>query len=160
MQPGKQCAIEEDLNIPFLVRGPGVPENMVTDLVTSFSDLAPTFLNIAGAHFPTNYTFDGQAIPVTCPQPYRIHDTTGRKTAESDRVASALPHNWRQEHVNVEQWGIIIPEGKYGMFVYQNITYKAMRVIGVSYNIQYTVWCTGEHELYDLNVRLPYLGLL
>lgn len=25
-----------------------------------------------------------------------------------------------------------------------------MRLIGTDYNIMYSVWCTGEHELYDL----------
>lgn len=34
----------------------------------------------------------------------------------------------------------------YGM----NNTYKALRVIGENYNLYYSVWCTNEHELYDL----------
>ena len=31
-----------------------------------------------------------------------------------------------------------------------NNTYKALRVIGDTYNLYYSVWCTNEHELYDL----------
>jgi hypothetical protein len=31
-------------------------------------------------------------------------------------------------------------------------TYKSLRVIGAGYNLLYTVWCTGEHELYDMTV--------
>lgn len=31
-----------------------------------------------------------------------------------------------------------------------NNTYKALRVIGETYNLYYSVWCTNEHELYDL----------
>lgn len=33
-----------------------------------------------------------------------------------------------------------------------NNTYKALRLIGKNYNIYYSVWCTNEHELYDLTV--------
>lgn len=36
-----------------------------------------------------------------------------------------------------------------------NNTYKALRVIGKNYNLHYSVWCTNEHELYDLSVRFP-----
>ncbi len=36
-------------------------------------------------------------------------------------------------------------------------TYKALRLISKIYNLYYSVWCTNEHELYDLNVRpLPF----
>ena len=33
-----------------------------------------------------------------------------------------------------------------------NNTYKALRVIGRDYNLHYAVWCSGEHQLYDLEV--------
>lgn len=36
-----------------------------------------------------------------------------------------------------------------------NNTYKALRVIGQTYNLSYSVWCTNEHELYDLTTD-PY----
>lgn len=35
-----------------------------------------------------------------------------------------------------------------------NNTYKALRLIGNDYDLSYTVWCTNEHELYDLKVRV------
>lgn len=31
-----------------------------------------------------------------------------------------------------------------------NNTYKALRISGESYNLMYSVWCTNEHELYDM----------
>lgn len=34
-----------------------------------------------------------------------------------------------------------------------NNTYKALRVVGLNYSLYYSVWCTNEHELYDLTVR-------
>lgn len=34
-----------------------------------------------------------------------------------------------------------------------NNTYKALRLIGEGYNLYYSVWCSNEHELYDLKVH-------
>lgn len=131
LQPGKQCSYKEDINIPFIVRGPGVPKKHTSQVVTSHTDLAATFLKLAGA--PPRSDLDGDAMPLT----------------EYD-MEEAKSH--RQEHVNVEMWGIIISEGKYNADLHANHTYKALRVIGEGYNLRYTVWCSGEHELYDLQV--------
>jgi N-acetylglucosamine-6-sulfatase len=131
LQPGKQCSYKEDINIPFLIRGPGVPKGHTSQLVTSHTDLAATFLKIAGA--PRRPDLDGEAMPLTI-----------------DAMTEAQTH--RQEHVNVEMWGIIMSEGKHGMDLHNNHTYKALRIIGEGYNLRYTVWCNGEHELYDLQV--------
>lgn len=37
-----------------------------------------------------------------------------------------------------------------GQLVVLNNTYKAVRIIGDEYDLYYAVWCTNEHELYDL----------
>ncbi|KAK0858597.1 hypothetical protein LTR91_008122 [Friedmanniomyces endolithicus] len=134
LQPGKQCAFEEDINIPLAVRGPGIPEGFASDIVTSHTDLAPTIMRLAGAALRDD--FDGTAIPLTALELQEAVET-------------------RQEHVNVEMWGIIMSEGKYGSVLYPNHTYKALRLIGQDYSFLYTVWCSGEHELYDL-VADPY----
>ncbi|KAK3073601.1 hypothetical protein LTR53_004700 [Teratosphaeriaceae sp. CCFEE 6253] len=134
LQPGKQCAFEEDINIPLIVRGPGVPVGLTTDLVTTHTDLAPTLMQIAGAR--SRDDFDGSAIPLTASA---LRETAGA----------------RPEHVNVEMWGIVMSEGKYGSVLYPNHTYKALRLVGAEYSFLYTVWCSGEHELYDLTAD-PY----
>lgn len=128
-QPGKQCAFEEDINIPLLVRGPGVPQGYETSVVTSHVDLTPTFLSLAGVTETEmeKYELDGTAIPISSPE-----------------------QSWPQEHVNVEMWGIIQSEGKHGFVLYPNHTYKALRVFGEGYDLLYTVWCSNERELYDL----------
>ncbi|OQV10930.1 hypothetical protein CLAIMM_14849 isoform 1 [Cladophialophora immunda] len=135
-QPGKQCAFEEDINIPLIVRGPGVPKGHRTEIVTSHVDLAPTFLSLADVPEAemTKYELDGSTIP--------LHSL--------DLVHSERP--WPQEHVNVEMWGIIMSEGRYGYVLYPNHTYKALRVVGDGYDLLYTVWCRNEHELYDMTV--------
>ena len=147
MQPGKQSPYEEDLNIPMIVRGPGVTKGESTDLITSHADLAPTFLELAGASAPDDFILDGQAMPLPSAQAAQYFEDT--------RDAEGTSFDLRQEQVNVEHWGIHIPEGKYGMIEYSQNTYKAMRLVSDGFNVQYTVWCTGEHELYNLNVSKP-----
>ncbi|KAI1751535.1 arylsulfatase-like protein [Xylaria castorea] len=132
LHPSKQCSFEEDINIPLIIRGPKVPEGFATDIVTTHTDLAPTILRIAGA--PLRDDFDGLAIPLT---------QSGLDQAEVER----------HEHVTVEHWGFGSNEGLvldwYPRLRWNN-TYKAMRVIGKSYNLHYQVWCNNEHELHDL----------
>jgi arylsulfatase A-like enzyme len=134
-QPGKQCAFEQDINVPFIVRGPGVAEGVETNLVTTHTDVAPTFLALAGAKPPSDFELDGRTMPLT-----------------SSELTLTSEHKNRQEHVNVEMWGIIMSEGKYGAILYPNHTYKALRVEAETYSYLYVVWCSGEHELYDMKV--------
>ncbi|GAP82336.2 putative arylsulfatase [Rosellinia necatrix] len=134
LQPSKQCSFEEDINIPLIIRGPGVPKGFITDIVTTHTDLAPTLLQIAGA--PIRDDFDGLAIPLTQADLNQARDE-------------------RHEHVTVEHWGFASNEGQvldWYPRLHMNNTYKAMRVIGKSYNLLYQVWCNNEHELYDLTV--------
>jgi hypothetical protein len=152
LQPGKSCGYEEDINIPLIVRGPGIAENATTDIVTTHTDLAPTFLQLLG--IPLRPDFDGDPIPLTQGQ---IEDAREE----------------RQEHVTVEYWGFAAGEGIYDctlppplidiyaknsdvrtvdLSAYNN-TYKALRIKGEGYNLYYSVWCNNEHELYDMTVR-------
>ncbi|KAG9626302.1 Arylsulphatase, partial [Aureobasidium melanogenum] len=131
MQPGKECGYDTDIHIPLVVRGPGIAAGATKDIVTSHTDMAPTLLSLAGA---SRNDFDGLAIPL-------LNDTTST----------------RGEHVNVEFWGIGLPEGKFGIaepyggLSYPNNTYKALRLVSANYSLYYSVWCTGEHEFYDLH---------
>jgi Sulfatase len=131
LQPGKECGFEEDINVPLIIRGPGVPAGEVTDIVTSHTDIAPTIFSLIGK--TPREDFDGAAIPVT---------------ANGLEVAKHARH----EHVNVEYWGFALTEGEYGNQWYWNNTYKSLRILGAGYNLYYAVWCNNEHELYDLDV--------
>ncbi|KAK3686952.1 hypothetical protein LTR37_019306 [Vermiconidia calcicola] len=143
-QPGKQCAFEQDINVPFIIRGPGVPEAALTDIVTSHTDIAPTFLSLTGASAPADFVLDGQPLPLTRPM---LENTVPAGVEAGDSSSTS-----RSEHVNVEMWGIIMSEGKFGSVLYPNHTYKALRLVGSEYSFLYTVWCSGEHELYDMKV--------
>ncbi|KAJ7257648.1 arylsulfatase [Mycena rebaudengoi] len=138
LQPGKSCPIEEDYNIPLIIRGPGVPAGAVVERVTTHTDLAPTFLQLLGVDLRDD--FDGAPIPVS--------------TAE---IAEARGDVAKSERVNMEFWGILTArnEGNSGWLAPQNQTYKAIRVVGASYRLAYTVWCDNDHELYDLTTD-PY----
>ncbi|KAI0018525.1 arylsulfatase precursor [Xylariomycetidae sp. FL0641] len=128
LAPGKTCAIEEDYNVPFYVRGPGVAKGQTSSFPTSHTDIVPTIFELAG--IPLQAEFDGEPIPVTGTQ-----------------ASAARP---KSEQVNLEFWGAGIQEGIYQPGESSSNTYKGLRVIGEGYDISYTVWCTNEHNLYDM----------
>ena len=151
LPPGKTCGFEEDIRVPFIVRGPGVARGQVQRTVSTHIDIAPTLFQLAG--IPLRQDFDGTPIPVK--------DTFS---------------NTSHEHVTVEFWGNGVGEGTFGGFgesdarlleqmltyltgpggsiMIPNNTYKSVRIMGEGYNLYYSVWCSNEHELYDVSVRL------
>lgn len=90
LPPGKACSIEEDVNIPFLARGPGIAAGAVAKFPTSHTDIAPTIMQLAGVK--QREDFDGLPIPLT-------------------KKAQNSPCLRKAEHVNVEFWGTINAEG-------------------------------------------------
>ena len=60
---GKGTLRESGVNMPFIVNGPGrVPAGVVTDALTDFSDLLPTFAALGGATLSENVPRDGHSI--------------------------------------------------------------------------------------------------
>ncbi|KAI1767487.1 Arylsulphatase [Hypoxylon sp. FL1150] len=133
LQPGKSCGYEEDVNVPLIVRGPGVAAGYVADgVTTTHADLAPTFFDLLG--IPPKAEFDGSAIPVE------------KAKFEEEKLAGR-----RREHAAIEYWGFAMGEGIYNRNPLEHNTYKAIRLSGPGYNLYYSVWCNNEHELYDMN---------
>ncbi|KAI5275414.1 Arylsulphatase [Aureobasidium subglaciale] len=130
MQPGKSTGCEEDINIPLIIRGPNVPINYTTQLVTSHTDIAATIFSLL--NIPLREDFDGSPIPVTT------------------SAIAASPQK-RREHVQIEYWGFAGGEGIYDRRLHQNNTFKGIRIVGEGYNFYYQIWCTNEHELYDMS---------
>jgi arylsulfatase A-like enzyme len=60
MEAGKMTAFEEDIRVPLLVRGPGVPAGSSTQMLSANVDYAPTFAEIAGAAVPS--WVDGRSL--------------------------------------------------------------------------------------------------
>ncbi|KAJ3043617.1 hypothetical protein HDV00_004718 [Rhizophlyctis rosea] len=124
LNAGKTTPYEEDVNVPFVVRGPGVAKGVVKKDVTTHTDIAPTFLKLAHAH-PKKVDLDGTPIP--------IHKDESKHGYES---------------FGIEFWRPLGPE-YYDVPYEEENTYRAVRVVGEEYSYQYTVWCTGHHELYN-----------
>lgn len=97
LPPGKECGYDEDIRVPLLVRGPGVPRGQVERSVTTHIDLAPTILKMVG--LDARPDFDGAAIPLAPAEP----EPPAWKTK-------------RHEHVAVEYWGFALAEGEGGGF--------------------------------------------
>ncbi len=57
---GKWTAYEEDIRVPLIVRGPGVPEGKKLEHLVLNNDLAPTFADLAGAEIPS--FVDGRSL--------------------------------------------------------------------------------------------------
>lgn len=141
MHPGKECGFDTDIHIPMIVRGPGVAAGRTTHTVSSHTDVAPTIMKLAGQ---LRDEFDG------LPMPLDDAETVAEKTYD------------RNEHINIEYWGMAIPEGIYGDYgdggkdhllsAFRNNTYKGLRLIAEEYSLYYSVWCSGEREYYDVKV--------
>ena len=91
LPPGKGCAYEEDINIPFMIRGPGVPKGKTVNFVISHTDITPTLFKLA--NIPQRSDFDGTPIPLTASQIAKANNS---------------PLN---DHLGVEFWGVGIGEG-------------------------------------------------
>ena len=57
---GKWTAYEEDIRVPLIVRGPGVPEGRKLEQLVLNNDLAPTFAELGGAEAPS--FVDGRSL--------------------------------------------------------------------------------------------------
>ncbi len=63
VQGAKARMSEAGTAMPFIVNGPGiVPSGLVTDALTDFTDLFPTFVELAGGELPEGYQVDGASI--------------------------------------------------------------------------------------------------
>ena len=60
---GKTLTTENGINSPFIVNGPGlVPSGIITDALVDFTDILPTFVDLAQSKVPASYRLDGQSF--------------------------------------------------------------------------------------------------
>lgn len=129
MKPGKMCGYETDINVPFIVRGPGVPAGETRQDPSSHTDIAPTIMKLAGNKIDDK-KFDGSAMDF-----------------------KEVPKSGATEHVAVEFWGIAAEESVKGAKSHPDNTYKGLRIEAEKYSFYYSVWCNNAKELYDMKVR-------
>ncbi|KAI1827996.1 arylsulfatase [Xylaria intraflava] len=137
---GKSLHYREDSNVPFIVRGPGIPANKTSNLPGAHLDLAPTFLDIAGL------TPDNEAYPPFLDGRSLLDNWKNPETEPTQCPVNGGGH----EVINVEYWGKGEEESPWGVIKHGNNSYKTLRIVrpdGGTY--LYSKWCTGEAELYD-----------
>ena len=140
---GKRQAYDTDVNVPFLVRGPGVPAGMKSNQLIQSVDLLPTWVELAGMQGPSNAKQqDGKSMVNL------LHGTT----AGEFRTAAILEMLGGSSNMGSAY-------SKYPDFErnrFWNNTYVAIRVtnnipqIYDKTNFMFALWCTGETELYNL----------
>lgn len=140
MAVGKATPYVEDTNLPFIVRGPGVPQGVVSKAPQAHLDLAPTFLEIAGLSKEDLPPFlDGRSLLSQWKAPTDEEPTSGQGSSH--------------EILNVEYWGGAISGTPDATKTHPNTTYKSLRIVGDEFAFLYSHWCwTNEVELYNTNV--------
>jgi N-acetylglucosamine-6-sulfatase len=139
----KYTAFEEDVHVPFLLRGPGVPAGKVVDALAETVDLAPTFAEIAGARLPLPP--DGRSLaPLWGPAP----PSAWRESVlieQREIPASASPGEPEAEAAG--RRGVLEPPEPAAVPGKKpNPAYVGLRTRRYKY-VEYT---DGERELYDL----------
>lgn len=60
LSPGKATGYEEDIRVPLVLRGPGLPQGVTRSALVMNVDLAPTIAELAGIPIPTSV--DGRSL--------------------------------------------------------------------------------------------------
>ncbi|KAK7959141.1 Arylsulfatase [Apiospora aurea] len=119
---GKALFYGEDTNLPSGVRGPGVPNNLTSQIPGVHPDLVPTFLDIAGLPKEDWPTFlDGHSLPPQWKDP--VGNAAGLNAGDGNS----------KETLNVEFWDsctIEAPNGAELGAPFVNTTYKTLRMLG------------------------------
>ena len=111
---GKMYVTENGINAPFVVNCPGlVPEGVVTDALVDFTDILPTFCELAGVEPDANFKYDGKSFaPLILGQAKdteRDHIVAlGGHFAmlENDRIISA--HDYRNRVVRDKDFKVFV----------------------------------------------------
>jgi N-acetylglucosamine-6-sulfatase len=127
---GKQTAYEEDIRVPLMIRGPGLPAGVSRDEMVLNNDFAPTFADLAG--LPPPASVDGRSFA-------SLLDRTQRNDPASWRTAFEI-RNWDNKR-NETSNRVVTPVPPY----------RAVR----TQRYLYVEYATGESELYDLS-KDPY----
>lgn len=145
LMPGKYLPYEEDIHIPLIIRGPGIPAGQTNAALTSMVDLAPTFAELAGVTLPV--AADGRSLvrlfeqqPSTVPwrqavlvEQYPIATQEPASTAAAPkRLNGYEPYDTFDAQIDPTAFYFGLRTGSYKYVEYSNDP------------------STGERELYDL----------
>lgn len=144
MPPGKNTAYEEDIRVPFIVRGPGVPAGRTVDRLAGNADVAPTLADLAGARAPG--FVDGRSLlPLLGPRiPAAWRESFLLEHGHGPGTRPPLP----AKDGTLEPPELYAPSAREKFYLAPFEGLRTRRYLYVEYS-------TGEHELYDLAVD-PY----
>ena len=99
----KAKMVEAGTAMPFIANGPGlVPSGVVTDALTDFTDILPTFLDLAGVEPPPGLVLDGRSIAPLLrgeaddsPRDWILSMGGGPAAFRDGRVVPVLPYDDR-----------------------------------------------------------------
>lgn len=128
LRPSKNTPYEEDIRVPFVIRGPGIMPGTRLDALTLNIDLAPTFAAMAGVQ-PPDFV-DGRSL---LPQLQGKTPPTWRSSFLLQKQKST-PSQAEEEDTSATP-----------------LSFLGLRTI----NYTYVEWNNGEKELYDLR-KDPY----
>src|SRR5215211_5330475 len=130
LELGKQSAYEEDIRVPLMIRGPGVPAGVSRDEMVLNNDFAPTFADLAGLQPPPSV--DGRSFA-------SLLDKRQGNDPASWRTAFEVRH-WDDKNDELPSRAVTpVPP------------YRAVR----TQRYLYVEYETGAHELYNLK-KDPY----
>jgi len=156
---GKWTAYEEDIRVPLIVRGPGVPEGQKLEHLVLNNDLAPTFADLAGAEVPD--FVDGRSLgplltddpppPEDWRQAFLVESIAESAEIPSSVVANAPLRLLTGDVQPSEDWRRASPLQKSSIKDAGRPALEAVR----TEDRMYVEYATGESELYDLE-KDPY----
>jgi len=168
LNQGKQAPYEEDIRVPLIVRGPGVPAGHLLPHLTGNVDLAPTFAALAGAATPS--WLDGRSLlPLFGERPpplnawrqaYLLEHETQERTPglpRDERTLPPSPEGPRAPGRNPARPpagdGLLEPSDPDQELSAQQAGMREPDFGGLrTSDYTYVEYATGERELYDLRL--------
>jgi len=156
---GKWTAYEEDIRVPLIVRGPGVPEGRKLEHLVLNNDLAPTFADLGGAEVPD--FVDGRSLaplltgdpppPEDWRQAFLVESIAESAEIPSSVVGEAPPRLLTGDTQPSEDWRRASPLQRSSI---KDVGRPALKALRTEDHL-YVEYATGESELYDLE-KDPY----
>ncbi len=145
LKEGKSKLFEEDIRVPLVVRGPGIPAGRVVRQLVANADLAPTFAEIAGVEAPD--FVDGRSLrplfagpaPARWRQSLLLESPTSLETAGRATTEAGLLEPRDGGEVDTHP-------------VWKNHIYRGLRT---AQGQTFALYENGDGEFYDLT-RDPF----
>lgn len=154
---GKYTAYEEDIHVPLIVRGPGVPAGATIDALSSSVDLAPTFAELAGTKL--RFAHDGRSLvpllsgtePPGWRQAVLIEQRPFSDLGKAYQQKPKLNLELKTPPARMGAAGLQEPPDAFDSQIWPPIPYVGLR----THRWKYVEYANGEREMYNLSID-PY----